>query len=786
MVSIQEGKHRSKVCRYRGRGLISLLSCGVLGLLLANPVVAGRSVANKLVKAERVLVSAERRAEKGSMEYTQRRGLLGALEAEQRYEDAVYRFMIEDYEKAALNFHTLVESSALTSVEYSQDADWYLAESLFELRNYVSAVAAYERILDEGPSHLFFDDAVRRQLEIFGIIHDNDKFYEVYKAYILSGRVTATDEVKYTVAKSFYRQAEIVRAKSMFAEMGPESSMFGRSRYFLGTILAAEGEFQAAISEFETVAALEESENSEVVELAWLALGRLYYETEDYEKATDYYQRIGSRSDYFVDQLYELVWTYIKREQWEDALRYVEIFLIAFPEHHNALKLKLHQGDLHMKAAAYEKALAAYDSVVREYMPVHGRVAGMSTDRARVKDFLERLINEDVFKASDFDLPDYAVDLLINDNAVGRVVSAKRELRRQDTELDDASVLVDEISGILRAENPGIGTFGRGRMEVRRVSDDGLLVRSLLVDLEIDYLAENSHESKVDAVLAFRPLWEMLRERTDEVITLETKRADELQAYNEQVRNVQRQAFDLARVSKDLETQRSATRLILEEQGENLSKKERLEVEAGLAKLERELEEIKAKLAQVQSAGTRQSILDDIPEVRAEDTDKQRNLIASDYEELHDDLAGYRASIVDAGASSFFTSTSDMWERVERLDNVANTTLTKLNAAEKIELGVVRKLLEQERKSVVGLISDVSETGAETEVLSYDIAETGLTKLEDELQDSIMNADRGIVDVYWVRKIEVADEMTRLSKERGMRRQELEDRFELIHQKVEE
>ena len=52
----------------------------------------------------------------------------------------------------------------------------------------------------------------------------------------------------------------------------------------------------------------------------------------------------------------------------------------------------------------------------------------------------------------------------------------------------------------------------------------------------------------------------------------------------------------------------------------------------------------KAKLAQVQSAGTRQSILDDIPEVRAEDTDKQRNLIASDYEELHDDLAGYRAS----------------------------------------------------------------------------------------------------------------------------------------------
>ena len=58
--------------------------------------------------------------------------------------------------------------------------------------------------------------------------------------------------------------------------------------------------------------------------------------------------------------------------------------------------------------------------------------------------------------------------------------------------------------------------------------------------------------------------------------------------------------------------------------------------------------------------------------------------------------------------------------------------------------------------------------------------------LEQELFDTIMKADRGIVDVYWQRKTEVSDERARLAAERAERLRELEARFGLINQKLEE
>ena len=99
----------------------------------------------------------------------------------------------------------------------------------------------------------------------------------------------------------------------MFSEIAPGSNFYGRSRYFLGTVLAQEQDLESAIGEFLRVIEQGGAQEAAVVELAHLALGRLYYETGDYTSATEYYQRITSRSDYFSDQLYELVWTYINR-----------------------------------------------------------------------------------------------------------------------------------------------------------------------------------------------------------------------------------------------------------------------------------------------------------------------------------------------------------------------------------------------------------------------------------------------------------------------------------------
>ena len=46
-------------------------------------------------------------------EYGYRRGLIGAHAAEIRFEDGVFAYLVEDYDRAATIFFTLVEAEAL-------------------------------------------------------------------------------------------------------------------------------------------------------------------------------------------------------------------------------------------------------------------------------------------------------------------------------------------------------------------------------------------------------------------------------------------------------------------------------------------------------------------------------------------------------------------------------------------------------------------------------------------------------------------------------------------------
>ena len=76
-------------------------------------------------------------------------------------------------------------------------------------------------------------------------------------------------------------------------------------------------------------------------DLSALAVARIHYELGEYNKATEYYNRIDGDSVYFADALYEVIWTFIEQEDYRAALEAVEIFLIAFPEHHYAARLSL-------------------------------------------------------------------------------------------------------------------------------------------------------------------------------------------------------------------------------------------------------------------------------------------------------------------------------------------------------------------------------------------------------------------------------------------------------------
>jgi hypothetical protein len=86
--------------------------------------------------------------------------------------------------------------------------------------------------------------------------------------------------------------------------------------------------------------------------------------------------------------------------------------------------------------------------------------------------------------------------------------------------------------------------------------------------------------------------------------------------------------------------------------------------------------------------------------------------------------------------------------------------------------------------AVVAIGSDVAGASGVIASVSSQVTRAGIGRVEDDFHETVMGADRGIVDVYWARKVEVTDEIERLKDERGKRTDELDTRFELIRQRM--
>ena len=80
----------------------------------------------------------------------------------------------------------------------------------------------------------------------------------------------------------------------------------------------------------------------------------------------------------------------------------------------------------------------------------------------------------------------------------------------------------------------------------------------------------------------------------------------------------------------------------------------------------------------------------------------------------------------------------------------------------------------------------VSKVYQETDVLGIDATRSGFEELAQFFNESVMKADMGIVDVYWMRKVEVSKRIGALNKERQELENELKRRFEAIDAKLED
>jgi tetratricopeptide (TPR) repeat protein len=134
-------------------------------------------------------------------------------------------------------------------------------------------------------------------------------------------------------------------------------------------------------------------ENAQVIDISWLAIGRLLYETDQWVQAIQAYNHIDRASPQFGTMLYELAWVYVKLGDVDRAKRALEVLAVTDPGSENIADGALLRADLMLRAGQFEKSLKVYESVRGTYDPMKEKVdafLGSTSDPAVYYDKLSQ------------------------------------------------------------------------------------------------------------------------------------------------------------------------------------------------------------------------------------------------------------------------------------------------------------------------------------------------------------------------------------------------------------
>jgi tetratricopeptide (TPR) repeat protein len=467
----------------------------------------------------------------------------------QRYTDSIYWGMLGDHEREASALFTLVTTGVLVERGLHRDAEWSLAEALFNAGNRATAESRLEVLLNDQ-QHPFRPDAVRLLLELYARAGRIDEFYQLYNAEIVSGRVRASDVVTYSVGRAFWLQGAFGRAEASrhFAMVPPQSNYYGRAQYFLGVIEVADGDLASAVPIFTQVTRLsaDTPDQAQVRDLALLALGRIAYEQSDFAAADGWYAQIPAESPVLGRALYEQAWCRIKaggletdlgaqRLAYAKALDAIGVYLLSYPNGAEAAELRVVEGQLQTLSARWDDAVGSFDQVVADYTPVEAQFAALARADEDRSTYFARVVA--IGQGPTEDVPEYARQLVLSDPDLAKAIQLFTDLDHQRADIEYSEGLIRELDGAL-AEAAALDPV-KLQAEIGTVRQELGRARVGALETEEALIGEQAGKSVVDDLRARRlalgtdPKPDAIRDLRAQYQTVGPKRSPELARLDE-------------------------------------------------------------------------------------------------------------------------------------------------------------------------------------------------------------------------------------------------------------
>jgi TolA-binding protein len=713
---------------------------------------------------------------------------------EERLTDGELFYRLHDYVRASIILTDIVERFPRHTAY--PDALFLLAESLYHAHDYLGARRCYRGILDNSDDPGFrarLQPALARLIEIAIKVRNFDgieAYFErlarlppsdieaataYFKAkYLYSVAVPADELSNVTGPLPKVDPEQLERARVAFGQVSDKSPYAPQAHYFIAVIYTLRGQYSQAIDELKRVVSSTPTDDHqrEVVELGLLALGRLYYETDQLTFAIQAYQSIPRTSNRFEIALFEIAWTYIRQGDSTRAERSLEVLAVAAPESQFIPDAKLLRGNLLLRDGRYVAAGEVFSEVTKDFQPVRMQLDHLIAQQSDPHEYFRRLVrsNIDQFDEDAF-LPPLALRWARIEGDMKRAIEAVRDLNQ-------ARQLTRETSDI--AARLGAALSGANRVtlfpELRVQRETSIALRNRLARVRQQLIAAETAQAKsIDSP----ELTKIRKQRSDVEHSLAALPTDESD-FNRRNSSFDDRYISLDKQLSGLEVQLLGmdARIVATERfmTDTMQKPEQKQgVEAYRNELNTHRDAIigyREQLAQL-----KQDLQVSRLQVGVGDSTYQRDdSLRQQYAAL---VQQERQLIASLGGRGVVES-EGMYRRINVVEAALDERDKAVDQVVADRANDMQRVLTEENGKLVGYRQSLAQLDLETEDVVGGLAWNNYRQVQKRFYDLVLKADVGVIDVGWAEREEHRTRIEMLTRERSRSMQSLDDEFREI------
>ena len=660
-----------------------------------------------------------------------------------------------DFATSAGIFYS-VTVSASDNDAVKSEALYKLGESLFMEKNYVSATQYYEEVAASGKSD-FRVKAMKRLIFMNCSLGEYAAAEKYYDKFVKDGNdISADPELLYYLAKSLFFGGKSDEAVKLFSSVNKEAAFYPQARYFLGVAALRDKKLEEARAYYEEILALPEDAMyhsfGNIRELSELAIARIAFELDDVKTASVHYTSVVFDSSSFPQAYYELSWTFIKRDQFDDAIETLRLVQNAAPYSQVATQAEVLEGTLLVKMGRFGEALVLFDSIVSKYskyqdelFSIDGKAFLASGRAGKVSDFL--LPYSPAVQSVLKDSKKFSETQTLNDT----ILALEEELRR-------IGELEKKISAIADNKNsaalfPPLKAAVKSVMLLRnRVA---VIKNSLVMDKNGS--VDGSRRGEFEGLDSEK---RELLELTDTVSIAPERIRERAEEYGEKVVKLDEK---MHRVSMELDNLAGRLDALIASYSEErkVSKENEKEV---LDRIGQEREKFNGLTVESESC---QDEIDD---------EKNGLVFGGTLIEAENSIRDSFNGIVarQYGVLGNTSEISGLFREADRIDAKLADFYDRLNDAMKGILSDVRASYEQERRNVDAYKSELLRAKREVEEMAVLALYSNMNTARNIFADLVLQGDLGLIDVAWEKKEESTSEIMRLKTQKANEIQQLQ------------